>query len=80
MQHTAVWLTLQSLHPIQLGEKLVDHTISDSCAVVAPPGGQWVKLIKEQDARLGSLRPGANREKEIIPSPQIVVSGAYNYY
>lgn len=72
-QPTAVWQTLQSLHPIQLGEKLVDYTISDSCAVVAPPGGQRVELIKEQDARLCSLRPGANRIKKIIPSLQMAV-------
>lgn len=59
--------TLQSLHPVQLGEKLVDHTVGYACAVVAPPGGQRVKLIEEQDAWLGSLGPGANRGKEIIP-------------
>lgn len=68
MQYNAVLPTLQSLHPIQLGEKLVDYAISDPCAVVAPPGSQWVKLIKEQDARLGSLCPGGNKENKIIPS------------
>lgn len=49
--------TLQPLHPIQLGEQLVDHTVGYSCAVVASPWRQRVKLIEEQDARFGSLCP-----------------------
>lgn len=75
MWYTAVWPTLQPLHPVQLGEKLVDHTVSDTRAVVAPPGGQRVKLIKEQDARLGSVRPAANRGKGFITSPWMDFSG-----
>lgn len=56
-QYMSVWLTMQSLHPIQLGEKLINYTVSDTCAVMASPGGQGIKLIEKQDARLGSLRP-----------------------
>lgn len=50
--------TLQPLHPVQLREKLVDHAVCHARAVVAPPGRQGVKLIEEQDARLGGLSPG----------------------
>lgn len=56
-------LTLQSLHSIQLGEELVDHTVSDTCAVMASPGGQRVKLIKEEDAWFGSLGPVEDRRR-----------------
>ena len=62
MQNTAVWLTLQSLHTIQLGEELIDHTVGHPRAVVAPPGGQRVKLIEEQDAWFSSLRSGMDKE------------------
>lgn len=49
--------TLQPLHPIQLGEQLVDHPVGYSCAVVPSPRRQSVKLIEEQDARFGRLCP-----------------------
>lgn len=58
--------TLQPLHSIQLREKLIDHTIRDARAVVAPPDRQGVKLIEEQDARLGGLSPAAVQEKHVI--------------
>lgn len=64
--------TLQSLHAVQLGEKLVDDAVGDPRAVVAPPGGQRVELIEEQDARLGGLSPEMNRqrrEKKFHPTP-----------
>lgn len=56
-------VTLQSLHSIQLGEELVDHTVGYTCAVVAPPGGQSVKLVEEQDAGLGGLCPKRGRRR-----------------
>lgn len=59
-----VTLTLQPLHSVQLGEELIDHPVRDPRAVVAPPGRQGVKLVKEQDARLGGLSPGASPEKK----------------
>lgn len=73
MQRPPASPTLQSLHAVQLGEKLVDDAVGDPRAVVAPPGGQRVELIEEQDARLGSLSPETNRQRgeEFIPSLQI---------
>lgn len=53
--------TLQSLHAVQLGEKLVDHAVGDPCAVVTPPGCQGLELIKEEDAGFGSLSPETHR-------------------
>lgn len=74
MQRPPASPTLQSLHAVQLGEKLVDDTVGDPRAVVAPPGGQRVELIEEQDARFGSLSPETNRKGgggEFIPSLQL---------
>ena len=55
--------TLQALHPVQLGEELVDHAVCHPCVVVAPPGGQGVKLIEEEDAGRGGLGPTGQREE-----------------
>lgn len=49
--------TLQSLHPVQLGEELVDDAVGDPRAVVAPPGCQRLKLVEEEDAGFGRLSP-----------------------
>jgi len=59
--YSATWPTLQPLHPVQLGEELVNHAVGDPRAVMAPPRSQRVKLIEEQNAWLGSLRPAATR-------------------
>lgn len=59
---SAVPPTLQSLHPVQLGEQLVDHAVGDPGAVVAPPGRQRLELVEEEDAGLGGLGPEAQRE------------------
>lgn len=65
--------TLQPLHSVQLGEELIDHPVRDPRAVVAPPGRQGVKLVKEQDAGLGGLSPGARqRVKEVIPHSRLL--------
>lgn len=71
MQRPPASPTLQSLHAVQLGEKLVDDAVGDPRAVVAPPGGQRVELIEEQDARFGSLSPETNRQRggKIHPIP-----------
>lgn len=47
--------TLQSLHPVQLGEQLVDDAVGDPRAVVTPPGCQRLELIEEEDAGFGCL-------------------------
>lgn len=57
--------TLQSLHPVQLGEELVHHAVCYTCAVVAPSWSQRIKLIEEKNAWLGSLRPGEKRGKYV---------------
>ena len=46
-------LTLQAFHAVQLSQQLIDHPVSHPRAVVATLGGDGVKLIEEQDARLG---------------------------
>ena len=42
--------TLQAFYAIQLCQQLVDHTVCDTCGVVASLGSDGVKLLKEQHA------------------------------
>lgn len=65
---------MQPLHAVQLREKLVDHAIRDARAVVASPGRQGVKLVEEQDARLGGLSPAAIRGESALFSAAVAAS------
>lgn len=54
--------TLQAFHPIQFGKQLVDHAVCYPRAVMASSWCQRVELIKEQDARFGTLCPETKRK------------------
>lgn len=71
--------TLQTLHSIQLGQKLVYHSVGNPGAVVAPPGGQRVKLVKEQDARAGSLSPKRDRKAGSLFKSKLQTSTTVNF-
>ena len=47
--------SIQSLNSIQLGQKLIDNSVCYPCAVMSTARCKWIKLIKEQNTRLGTL-------------------------
>lgn len=47
--------SIQSLNAIQLGQKLIDNSVCYPCAVMPTARCKWIKLIKEQNTRLGTL-------------------------
>ena len=47
--------SIKSLNSIQLGQKLIDHSVCYPCAVMPTARCKWIKLIEEQNTRLGTL-------------------------
>ena len=47
--------SVQSLNSIQLGQKLIDHSVCYPCAVMPTARCKGIKLIKEQNTGLGTL-------------------------
>ena len=47
--------SIQSLNSIQLGQKLIDNSVCYPCAVMPTARCKRIKLIKEQNTRLGTL-------------------------
>ena len=47
--------SIKSLNSIQLGQKLIDNSVCYPCAVMPTARCKWIKLIKEQNTRLGTL-------------------------